>query len=105
MKHTTIVNLHCGVAKCHDRLALQIDTDKAQMIAKAGSIDVNLAQISANEALRDAAVYLGWRLHQQFDDGAVVICCPFHAQDLVCRRCRLKDCSCVGGPRWEAVSA
>lgn len=52
-------------------------------------------------ALYEAAVFLGWRLHQS------VWWCPTHTVSklLACARCLspCPECSCVGGPRSEAI--
>jgi hypothetical protein len=52
-------------------------------------------------ALYEAAVFLGWRLFES------VWWCPTHvvAKNLACSRCLspCPDCSCVGGPRADAV--
>lgn len=51
-----------------------------------------------SHALERAAVYLGWR---RIVSTAITLCVK-HAAGLLCSRCAMETCTCVGGPRFEA---
>lgn len=99
-KSTTFRNLHCGHPRCNDRIGLEIVTEHDSHGQTGGHLDA---------ALELAAARIGWRRDVTplgpLAPGATanVICCPRHAAELECARCRNFDCSCMGGPRFEAM--
>jgi hypothetical protein len=98
MKESTTVNLACGASRCTYRITLQVETDLAHPYGLAGT--------HVHHALQQAATYLGWRSRVDVhDSNKSVVCCPFHAKELVCKRCAVPthECTCMGGPRWEAI--
>lgn len=51
------------------------------------------------DALIQAALFLGWR-GRQISEKVSAHFCPAHVANLVCARCLLHDCSCIGGPNY-----
>lgn len=107
MRSTRFYSLYCGTPKCEDRIALELTSQHDSHGQTGGHID---------HALRQAAAYIGWRLDitplGPLAPGAVAnqVCCPRHADGLICARCQSPTaedgsggCSCEGGPRYEAV--
>lgn len=90
---TTAWGIHCNEHGCVETLEL-----RRTMAEKLEEYDIDE---SLSVAQTEAAMSLGWRL---FD---YVYWCPTHvaAKRLACARClmRCPACSCVGGPRLEAV--
>jgi hypothetical protein len=87
MTETTIQRFACQHSGCRATIALE----------QANPHAFGLEGGHLWHALELAASYLGWR---RIVSTSITLCSK-HAAGLLCSRCAMEACSCVGGPRFD----